>query len=227
MRLLQNCLIPLANTRLIALLGVLFIHGNTLTATAYQDETYISEEPPYAIDDGITTTYDESYIFDPLENDYGVSAPIDPSSITIVTPPAFGSVQVDSETGYMEYTPNPDIIGIDMFEYTVADTNGNVSNIAAVWVDVLNSPPELLEFTVREGVADMWHFEGRVSDENPENVTIHFGGLLEGRTVSVNSDGTFQFNKLILDGIGGGVSAQAVDQFGEESEILYDEVFFF
>ncbi|HUG17715.1 MAG TPA: Ig-like domain-containing protein [Planctomycetaceae bacterium] len=225
-----------------ALLAVGLLCGNSLVAFAYQtedttlteyptttttDDTTMESEAPYADFDWAQTIYNEFVIIDVLANDFGMSAPIDPSTVTIVTGPAQGDVVVDPLTGEVAYFPALNYVGSDNFEYTVEDTNGKVSNIAAVFVDVINMPPQMISFIVTEGSANVWLFEGQVGDEELANCTIIFGGLLEGVTTTVNSNGTFSFSKILTEYEAGGVSAQARDELGELSNILYGEVYRF
>jgi hypothetical protein len=172
------------------------------------------------------TTYDSSIVFNPVENDTPMSAPIDPSSFTIELGPDHGTLDIiDPLTGYVEYTPNPGYAGMDSILYTVADTNGNVSNIAMISIDVINMAPQLMSFMVTESSANVWYFEGEVFDEDPASCTIIFDGLLEGVTVTPDADGSFSFAKILTENEGGGVSAQAEDELGELSNILYGEVY--
>lgn len=183
--------------------------------------------PPYAMDDWYQTSYNNTIVFDPLDNDYGISSMLDPSSLVIELPPSNGTAEIDPQTGLVVYTPDAGFAGTDSFLYTVADFDGNVSNLAMVDIDVINIAPTLISFTVVEGSINVWHFEGEVADENLVGCTIIFGGLLNGETTTVNSDGTFIFSKIIQDGVNGTVSARARDELGELSTVLYDEVYHF
>src|SRR5262249_21222678 len=66
---------------------------------------------------------------------------IDPSSVSIVSQPAHGTVQVNS-TGVVTYTPTSGFLGLDVFTYTIANTNGERSNVAKVRVTVTPCPPD-------------------------------------------------------------------------------------
>lgn len=80
-----------------------------------------------------------------------------------------------------------------------------------------NEAPVLVEFTasqvipVANGV--LWHFAGSVTDDHlTQGVTVYFGGLLQGRTATVDpSTGTFSLTIVLPAGISGTVSAVAVD----------------
>jgi mono/diheme cytochrome c family protein len=70
-------------------------------------------------------------LIDVLQNDVGVGAPLDPSSVTVVAPPASGTAQVKSG-GKILYTHNGGPSTSDQFTYTVRDAAGNISPVATV-----------------------------------------------------------------------------------------------
>ena len=63
---------------------------------------------------------------------------INRGSVQIVTFPANGSVTVlrGGLKGWVAYLPNAGFTGVDTFAYTVADNQGNISNVATVSVTV-------------------------------------------------------------------------------------------
>jgi VCBS repeat-containing protein len=74
-----------------------------------------------------------------LANDYDVDGTLDPSTLMIDTPPAHGTVSIESD-GSVTYTIEPNFSGIDTFTYLVRDNLGALSNVATVTVDY-NAPP--------------------------------------------------------------------------------------
>src|SRR5262249_48786539 len=64
---------------------------------------------------------------------------IDPSTVTVGTSPAHGSVSVAPATGVITYTPNSGFSGVDTFTYTVKHFPAATSNVATVSVTV--NPP--------------------------------------------------------------------------------------
>ena len=74
-----------------------------------------------------------------LDNDTDSDGTIDETSIVVTGAPASGGTTVNSTTGIITYTPNPDSIGPDTFTYTVNDNDGVTSNQATVTVTVSNS----------------------------------------------------------------------------------------
>ena len=75
---------------------------------------------------------------DVLANDEPVAGSLDVSSLTIVTPPANGTATIQPD-GTISYAPNTGFIGQDSFRYTIADTNGNVSEPVTVEVNSVAS----------------------------------------------------------------------------------------
>ena len=84
--------------------------------------------------------------------------------------------------------------------------------------------PVITEFSVVAGVSNVWFAEGQVEHDMPWTLTIVFGGLFEGHSTSVNTDGSFSYGLILPAGTTGLVSAQAFDQFGGASEIEYDYI---
>ncbi len=77
----------------------------------------------------------------PLDNDTDAASPLDPATLTVVTPPADGSALPDAATpGVITYTSAKGFTGTDTFTYTVADATGAVSAPTTVTLDVIEAP---------------------------------------------------------------------------------------
>ncbi len=72
-----------------------------------------------------------SYVTDPDDN-------INWNTLEIITQPINGSVQVNSATRSLIYTPDADYVGTDRLDYRVTDFDGRVSNVARVSITVTN-----------------------------------------------------------------------------------------
>lgn len=191
-----------------------------------EDPAYIEEEfPPWADDDEAWTNYNYSVGIDVLLNDFEGNLPIDCSTLTIVSQPAYGEVDVDPILGLIVYTPNQNFAGYDQFQYKVADSAGNFSNIATVGVWVNNDPPEITldDYYVESG--NLWVFHGTVTDENPGVCRVTFGGILDGETADVDQSGEYFLYVEIETGVMGMVTAQATDEIGEVSNVEEDYFF--
>ena len=92
---------------------------------------------PVANDDYDTTNKNEAVIVEVTSNDSDPDGSLDKTSVTVVSGPSNGSTLVNSVTGDIEYTPNLDFVGLDTFTYTVEDNEGLASNVATVYINVL------------------------------------------------------------------------------------------
>jgi hypothetical protein len=99
-----------------------------------------ANQAPFADPDSSFTVVSQAVTVDVLANDGDADGILDPSSVTIVAPPANGTAEVNAD-GTITYTPDAEFVGEDTFQYTVADDMGAVSNAALVSIDVLTSPP--------------------------------------------------------------------------------------
>jgi len=97
--------------------------------------------PVEAIDDTAFTLEDTPVNVDVTMNDSDPSGDLDPSTVTIVTPPVSGTTEVDPTTGTVTYTPNPGFSGTDTFTYKVCDTHGACDE-ATCTIDVAVAVPE-------------------------------------------------------------------------------------
>ena len=109
-------------------------------------------QPPVAGNDSAATFQSQPVIVRVLDNDADPDGTLDPATVTIVTPPANGLLQVDPQSGAVTYAPISGFIGSDSFIYTVRDDLGLVSNQATVNIQVTaESPPQ------QGPTIDIWH----------------------------------------------------------------------
>ena len=184
----------------------------------------VVDELPLSFSDSAETEYDVPVVIDVLANDVAVDSPLDPTTVTIVLAPFDGTLDVDPITGVVTYTPNAGFYGWDYFEYTVKDEDGSESNSASVDIDVTNDDPAIQGFTATPLPDDVWLFTGTVIDENPGVMQITFGGILDGRTADVQSDGTFEYAEIITPAGYGAAYATTTDELGVESFEVFDLV---
>ena len=85
--------------------------------------------------------------------------------------------------------------------------------------------PLISNFSCEEGPT-VCTFTGTVTDpnQNPQGLTITFGGLLAGDSTTVDSDGTFMYSVAIPDNTSGTVTAQTVDYTDHTSNVAMDYV---
>jgi hypothetical protein len=81
--------------------------------------------PPMCMDDLVTLLVNTSGAqIDVIANDFDGSSHIDPSTVTIITPPVNGTIDsINGTTGIITYTPTPTHVGPDTFVYQVCDYN--------------------------------------------------------------------------------------------------------
>lgn len=83
----------------------------------------------------------------------------------------------------------------------------------------LTAPPVITEFT---GTCDgnFWEFTGRVTDDKSvSGLVVRFGGILQGRTATVNQFGCFSLAVFLSAGTHGGITAITTDQDGLDSNL--------
>ena len=102
--------------------------------------TVTVSDGPVAINDTAVTTEGTPVIIDVLGNDTHSDGVIEPTTVIITTEPNNGTAEANDIDGTITYSPELSFAGMDMFAYTVADSNGAVSNEAEVTVTVGNSP---------------------------------------------------------------------------------------
>ena len=107
-------------------------NGNEDTATVQFTVSTAENNPPVAIDDSATTSFETSVNGNVLAND---SDP-DGDAITVVsnTDASNGTVVVNADGSYV-YTPDAGFSGADSFEYTISDGNGG-QDTATVSINV-------------------------------------------------------------------------------------------
>jgi hypothetical protein len=193
------------------LAGVLSTTGGdtkpvTLTPTEHRtaiDFGYGSNVPPVPVDDTATAPPGVSVLIPLLANDTDPNANLDPTSVTVVTQPAHGTVTIDPVTGAASYTPTPGFTGVDTFTYQVCDkgleaasrTEAPLCQTATVTITVPNTVPLVADggpdtpitMTVRAGIPAPLV----LSDAEGNKVTItEVVGLPPG--LFLNPDGTWR-----------------------------------
>ena len=137
-------------------------HGtDTITYTIKDKNGNVSNEatvtvtidaPPVAIDDKATTKESVAVTIDVLANDTDLDNDINPSTLVIKTNGSKGTAEFVN--GKLVYTPNAGEVGQDTITYQVKDSNGNVSNVATVTIDIDAAPVAIDDkATTKESVA--------------------------------------------------------------------------
>ncbi|NNM16752.1 MAG: tandem-95 repeat protein, partial [Bacteroidia bacterium] len=123
----------------------------------------LSNVPPVVVNDTVSTNEDTPVTISVLSNDFDPDNNIDTSSISIVSGPLNGTAVLDTVTGEILYTPNPNFNGVDSLVYQFCDTGMPIyCDSATVYINVLpvNDPP----IAVNDAVT--------VNEDNPITVSV-------------------------------------------------------
>jgi uncharacterized linocin/CFP29 family protein len=97
-------------------------------------------DAPVATNDTASVVEGGSVNINVLGNDSDIEGGIDPTSVTIVSQPANGTIGVNTQTGVINYVHNGGLSTSDSFTYTLKDIQGLVSNVATVSITVRKKP---------------------------------------------------------------------------------------
>ncbi|MGK0460008.1 MAG: hypothetical protein ACJA0W_000849 [Candidatus Azotimanducaceae bacterium] len=153
--------------------------------------TPLTATPPVAALDTGQTPDAMLVVVDLLANDVARDLAIDPTSVTIVRGPFFGTASVDATNGQLSYTPNPGITQ-DVLNYIVRDTAGNPSQVQTI--EIVISP--CAEINGSRGFFDRFSgdcdYAGIVGAGNAATANVTFGPLPMG--------GVHKFNDSLFIG---------------------------
>ena len=145
------------------------------------------------MDDNYTigkNTHDQP--FNVLENDSDPDG--DVISIIKVDTPTNGTVTFTGEL--ILYTPNPEFIGTDLFEYTIEDGNGG-EDTALVTVVVINRPPVAVDDTAWTWKNTSVTVDVLANDYDPDGDALTIVDIIQDEhpmgTVTDNGDGTLTY----------------------------------
>lgn len=94
-------------------------------------------DAPVAVPNNAQVNEDASVVIQILGNDTDIDNAINPATLTIITQPERGTIQVNATTGAVTYTPAANYFGNDFFTYRVSDVDGLASNNAMVSITVI------------------------------------------------------------------------------------------
>ncbi|WP_231105489.1 Ig-like domain-containing protein [Pseudoalteromonas luteoviolacea] len=123
--------------------------------------------------------------------------------IALVAQPVKGSAVVNSSAGAIDYTPFEDEEGSDSLSYTIADSNGAVSELGIVSINIgeVNDAPIAADDSVNtredtQVILDVLSNDNDVEDDgfNGANITLQNGGTFDFATISILADGRLQID---------------------------------
>jgi len=147
---------------------------------------------------------------------------IDQGSQTItISGVASGSV-VTASNGSYSLTTQATALGT--VQASTTDSWGQASNTAQV--TLTSNPPQITNFAAIEEPGNMWTFQGQVTDQSPQGLTVTFSGLpsLDGQTATVGANGWFYLTITLGSGESGIACAQTTDCWGQASNVAQSSV---
>lgn len=153
-------------------------NDGALSNRAWVNITIVPNQPPVANDDDANVPFNFAADIDVILNDTDSDGVIDPTTVTIVNLPAYGTASADPVSGTVTYTHNGIDEGPDSFTYSVRDDSGDLSNTATVSVTIGPEPPEDF-FSDDFNSCDLdplWTFVNPQYDESTATITGAFTG---------------------------------------------------
>ena len=142
----------------------------------------------------------------------GTVSDANPANLTVNFGGAL-SGQTATTDSYGNYSLSTTISGPATVSATVTDGLGLPSNEADFAITADTPPSITLSGT--ETSAGHWTLSGTVSDANPANLTVNFGGALSGQTATTDANGNYSLSTTISGPAT--VSATVTDGLGQPS----------
>ena len=167
----------------------------TVTVAAVND-------PPVAGDDLATTDEDVPVTIPLTANDSDTEdVTVDPTSVSITSAPANGTITAINADGSVEYTPDADFSGTDTFTYEVCDLDGACDTATVtVTVNAINDTPVAADDAVATSedvpvTFDPLADNGSGVDSDPDGDLLTVASVTQpaNGTVVLNADGTITY----------------------------------
>jgi hypothetical protein len=129
-----------------------------------------------------------------------------------------GSAITDSQGNY-----SATLNVLQLGQVTAVEVNVPSNTASAMLVSQIPT----ITFTATPEGNGVWLFSGTVGNDPTQGEVVNFGGItpLAGESTTVDPDGTFSFICTVASGQGGMATAQAVDWWGDESQIATASVY--
>ena len=130
---------------------------------------------------------------------------------------ASSGMTMTNSTGDFSFTTTP--MNLGAIHASATNQWGQVAN--STDITVTNNRPVIEDFVAIHNYGNLWTFQGRVTDESPMGLTVHFGGMpsLNGQTATVQGDGSFTSTRYLTDGETGTATASTTDYYGQASDL--------
>jgi cyclophilin family peptidyl-prolyl cis-trans isomerase len=170
------------------------IRVTDLAGVTFDQVVPISVGPPTAANDSFATSGDGTLTVPAtgvLANDHGSGLTVN-SPGTITT--AHGSATINAD-GSFTYTPVAGFRGVDTFNYTAKDSNGQISNVATVSITV---NPVAVNDTFNATAGNVLNIgaTGVLANDTGTALTVSTTGTFattQGGSVTVNANGSFTY----------------------------------
>jgi glucose/arabinose dehydrogenase len=123
--------------------AAVIVYNRALTDTERQQveeyldfKYFVGNLPPLANNDAGLVANSGNVVIDLLANDSDSDGVLDPSSVQVASPPAHGTLSIDSVTGAITYEHDGSPTTSDLFTYRVQDELGATSNAATVTITI-------------------------------------------------------------------------------------------
>lgn len=159
------------------------------------------------VDDAATTDEDTAVVVDVLANDTDIDGTPTPESVEIITAPGHGTVEINTSTGAITYTPETDFYGSDVFVYRAGDSGTPLparfdTALVMITVKPVNDAPVLVVPASAAGFQDTALAIGGISVDDLDaedegggdsSVTLNVGNgtlAVEAGGATVSGNGT-------------------------------------
>ncbi len=168
------------------------------TDTDTDTDTVQIPEAPHAVDDLTECDEGGDASIDVLSNDTDAEDDIDPTTITFVDEPLYGTVMLkpDGEAGYRS---NGEETSSDSFTYTVTDFAGHISNTATVEITIkpVNDPPIAVDDAAVASEGGAVFIDVATNDTDPDDGVDPWSAVIVNQpsngTATVQGDGTIDY----------------------------------
>ncbi len=188
--------------------GTMTLSARYNSGVQFDTITLARTEPPVAVDDGpVTTDEDTPVVIDVVANDYDPDGWIDPTTVTITTPPSYaGATATPNGDGTVTYDPTgsaalqalkPGESVTDTFGYKVKDNLGAISNEATVTVNIdgVNDAPVANDDAATTELETAVVIDVLANDDDVDGDTLTVDSVTQGThgTVVINPDQTVTY----------------------------------